>query len=144
MNEKSLNSVYLPLKITFGVVPILAGLDKFVGILADWKSYLSPQIANVAPISPEVLLGAVGVIEMVVGLAIVTRFTRLGAYVASVWLVLIAVNLVIAGILDVAVRDLVMAIAAYTLGQTAALRGEHLIPHFMLWGRRVHYAEHGS
>lgn len=38
MNEKPLNSIYLPLKVAFGLVPFLAGLDKFFGILADWKS----------------------------------------------------------------------------------------------------------
>jgi hypothetical protein len=38
-----------------------------------------------------------GVIEMIVGLAILTKWTRVGAYVASAWLVLIAINLVSTG-----------------------------------------------
>lgn len=80
---------------------------------------------------------------MIVGVAILTRFTRLGAYVASAWLVLIAANLVIAGVLDVAVRDLVMAVAAYALGQTAALRGEPLIPEPMPREGDVRHATHG-
>jgi len=29
---------------------------------------------------------------------------------------------------DIAVRDIVMAIGAYTLGQVAALRGDHWMP----------------
>jgi hypothetical protein len=61
---------------------------------------------------------AVGVIEMVVGLAILTKFTRLGAYVAMIWLTSIALSLVAMGrFLDVGVRDLEMAIAAYTLAR---------------------------
>lgn len=143
MHEKTLNSIYLPLKITFGLVPIVAGLDKFFGFLTDWKAYLSPQIASALPVSPEVMMGVVGIIEIVVGLAILTRFTRLGAYVASVWLVLIAANLILAGALDVAVRDVVMAIAAFTLGQTAALRGEPLIPDTLRREAEVGHAVHG-
>jgi hypothetical protein len=42
--------------------------------------------------------------------------TVVGSYVAAAWLVAIAVNLVASGkFLDIAVRDLVMATAAYTL-----------------------------
>jgi hypothetical protein len=65
----------------------------------------------------------VGVIEMIVGLAILTRWTRIGSYVAMVWLVLIALNLSTTGAFrDVAVRDLVMAIAAYTLARLTEAR----------------------
>jgi hypothetical protein len=58
----------------------------------------------------------VGVIEMMVGLAILTRWTLVGSYVAMVWLVAIAANLLTTGkYFDIAVRDLAMAVAAYTL-----------------------------
>jgi hypothetical protein len=60
----------------------------------------------------------VGVIEMIVGLAILAGFTRIGAYVAGAWLVAIAANLVVSGhYFDVAVRDVEMAIAAFTLAR---------------------------
>jgi len=59
-----------------------------------------------------------GAVEMVVGVAILTRWTVIGSYVAAAWLVAIAVNLVASGnFLDVAVRDLVMATAAYALAR---------------------------
>jgi hypothetical protein len=61
---------------------------------------------------------------MVVGLAILTRFTRLGAYVAAAWLVAIALNLLTMGAyLDVAVRDLLLAVGAFTLARLAEVRG---------------------
>jgi hypothetical protein len=121
MND-TLNPAYWALRLTYGLVPLLAGLDKFFGLLADWESYLSPAVAALLPVSPGAFMMAVGVIEMAVGLAVLTRFTRLGALVAAVWLVLIALNLIAAGILDVAVRDLAMAVGAYTLARVAALR----------------------
>ena len=47
----------------------------------------------------------IGVIEMIVGLAILTRWTQVDAYVASAWLLAIAINLVSTGMFfDIAVR----------------------------------------
>ncbi len=85
--------------------------------------YLSPLAIEVLPMSGAVFMRAVGVIEMVVGLAILTRWTRLGAYVAGAWLVAIAANLVTTGAyFDVAVRDLLMGLAAYTLARLTEAR----------------------
>jgi len=128
MKDRSLDSVYLPLKIVFGIVPLVAGLDKFTNFLTDWEKYLSPAMRDMLPFSPAVFMMIVGVIEAAVGLAILTKFTRLGAYVAMAWLVLISLNLMLAGILDVAVRDLVMAVGAYSLGTVAGLKGLAWVP----------------
>jgi uncharacterized membrane protein len=128
MNDRSLDSVYVPLKIAYGLVPLLAGLDKFVGLLADWQSYLAPSLVAMLPFSAKTFMMIVGVIEVAVGLAILTKLTRLGAYVAMGWLVLIAVNLLLAGVPDVAVRDLTMAVGAYSLGTVAGLKGLEWLP----------------
>jgi hypothetical protein len=137
----SLSHIYYPLRVTFGLVPILAGLDKFVGLLADWESYLPAFAADLLPISTSAFMMIVGVIEVIAGLAVLTKLTRLGAYVVMAWLLLIAVTLVAAGHLDIAVRDVVMAVGAYTLGKVAALRGEQWIPHAgATEGARTHVA----
>ena len=70
-------------------------------------------------------MGIVGVIEVAVGIAILTGWTRPGAYVASAWLLGVAANLVLAGFYDVAVRDVVMAFAAFTLARLAEVRQEN-------------------
>ena len=111
------------LKLTFGVVPFLAGLDKFFNLLADWPRYLSPAAEAILPVSGQTFMYVAGVIEMAVGVAILTRWTVLASYVAAAWLVAIALNLVASGtFLDVAVRDLVMATAAYTLAKLTEAR----------------------
>jgi uncharacterized membrane protein YphA (DoxX/SURF4 family) len=118
-----LDSAWWALRIGLGVVPFLAGLDKFFNVLTDWSMYLSPAAAGILPVSGPTIMRIVGVIEMIVGLAILTRWTRIGAYVAAGWLVAIAANLVTTGMyLDVAVRDLVMAIAAYALARLTEVR----------------------
>jgi uncharacterized membrane protein YphA (DoxX/SURF4 family) len=120
----TLESIYRPLWLTFGLVPLLAGLDKFFNLLADWPSYLSPVAADVLPVPPQSFLYLVGVVEMLVGLLVLTRWTRIGAWIAAAWLVLIAGNLVLLGALDVAVRDLGLAVGAYTLARLAEARAE--------------------
>lgn len=112
-----LQSPAAALRLAFGLMATLAGIDKFFNILADWASYVSPAAAGVLPFSPSVLMGVVGVVEIGVGIAILKAAPAIGAYVASAWLVLVAGNLVLGGYFDVAVRDLVLAIAAFTLGR---------------------------
>jgi uncharacterized membrane protein YphA (DoxX/SURF4 family) len=121
--QKGLNSAWWALRIGLGVGPFLAGLDKFFNILTDWKMYLSPTVEGLLPISGTAFMHMVGVIEMIVGLAILTRWTRLGSYVAAVWLVAIAANLITTGMFfDLAVRDIEIAIAAYTLARLTEAR----------------------
>jgi hypothetical protein len=62
-----------------------------------------------------------------VGLAILTKWTRVGAYVASAWLVLIAVNLASMGMFfDIAVRGVEMALAAFVLARMTEVRRDAL------------------
>ncbi len=129
MNDQDqLRRLYLPLRLCYGLVPIVAGADKFTNLLTDWSQYLPGGYATLLPIEPSVFMMIVGVIEILAGLAVLTKLTRLGGYVVAAWLVLIAINVAIAGYLDIAVRDMVMALGAYTLSGLAALRGEQLFP----------------
>lgn len=105
------------LRIALGMTATLAGLDKFFNILADWGSYVSPVALQLLPVPVGLLMAVVGVVEMAVGVAILALAPRIGAYVASAWLLLVAVNLVLAGHFDVAVRDVVMSVAAFTLAR---------------------------
>lgn len=122
-NER-ITSPYWALRVAFGAVPFLAGLDKFFNLLTNWEKYMSPFAAHFLPVSTTTFMHAAGVIEMAVGIAIFTRWTGIGAYVAAVWLLGIAGNLIAAGFIDVAVRDVVMAIGAYTLAKLSEARAE--------------------
>jgi hypothetical protein len=37
--KSKLSEIYWPLRLAYGLVPLLTGLDKYVGILADWQGY---------------------------------------------------------------------------------------------------------
>lgn len=113
------------LRLVYGAVPLVAGLDKFFNVLTQWDQYLNPLVLRMIPVSPGVFMGFVGIVEMAVGALILARWTKPAAYLASAWLVAIALNLLAAGkYLDVAVRDLVMAVGAYTLAQLTAAHEE--------------------
>ena len=127
-NKASLDHVYVLLRWCYGLVPIVAGADKFLNLLTDWSHYLPAFVLKIVPLSPEVFMRCVGLIEIAAGLAVLTLLPRLGAYVVSLWLGLIAVTVAAGGFYDIAVRDLVMSLGAYTLGALAAARGERLLP----------------
>ena len=110
------------LQAAIGLTAALAGLDKFFNILADWGTYVSPTIASALPVSVGTFMAIIGVVELAVGVTILAIAPRIGAYVASAWLLLIAMNLTIAGYFDVAVRDVVMSIAAFVVARAAEVR----------------------
>jgi uncharacterized membrane protein YphA (DoxX/SURF4 family) len=123
MQDKSLDRSWWTLRLTYGLVPIVAGLDKFTNFLVDWTQYLSPLALDVLPISAATFMMIVGVIEILAGVLVLSRYTRVGAYVVSAWLVAIAVNLLTTGsYFDVAVRDVVMSIGAFTLAKLTEVR----------------------
>jgi hypothetical protein len=111
------------LRLTYGLVAVLAGLDKFFHLLANWDAYLAPQVAALLPVSGAIFMRAVGVIEVLVGFLVLTAWTRIGAYIAAAWLLSIAANLALTGAhFDIAVRDAVMAVGAWTLARLTEAR----------------------
>jgi uncharacterized membrane protein YphA (DoxX/SURF4 family) len=125
--DSRLDQAWWALRIGLGLGPFLAGLDKFFNILADWTTYISPLALNVLPFSGRTFMHIVGVIEMAVGIAILTKWTRWGAYVACAWLVGIALNLLTTRMFfDVAVRDVEIALAAFVLARLSEVRVERL------------------
>lgn len=113
--QSSVQTAQKILKYTYGLVPIIAGLDKFFNLLTDWKTYLPGAVSDHLPFSAGTFMAIAGVIEMAAGLLVFIR-TRAGAWLVMVWLIAIAFTLVLGGhFLDVAVRDLVMAVGALVL-----------------------------
>jgi uncharacterized membrane protein YphA (DoxX/SURF4 family) len=139
--DNKLNTAWWALRLGLGSAAFLAGLDKFFNLLTDWQMYLSPVAARVMPMSGTAFMHIVGVIEMIVGLMILTRWTRIGSYVATAWLALIAINLISGGMfLDVAVRDLEMSIAAYTLARLTEARQPATDPQTLPLGGHTSYS----
>lgn len=105
------------LKYTYGLVPIVAGADKFLNLLTNWEDYLSASISKILPFSATTFMSIVGIIEIVAGILVFIR-PGIGGYFVMAWLAAIALQLIIGQhYYDVAVRDLVMAIGAFSLAK---------------------------
>jgi uncharacterized membrane protein YphA (DoxX/SURF4 family) len=128
MTDKHVESSYWTLRIAFGAIPIVAGLDKFTNLLTNWQGYLSPLAKAVLPMSGGTFMHLAGIVEVIVGAGILLGYARWFGWVAMGWLLAIALNLVSTGhFLDVAARDVAMAAGAFALARLAPLvEGVHV------------------
>jgi hypothetical protein len=112
---------YLLLRTVFTVAPIAFGLDKFANLLTDWPAYLAPWIDGIVPGTAQQAMYAVGVVEVVAGIAVAVA-PRFGGWLVAAWLGGIVVNLLtIPGFYDVALRDFGLLVAAVALARLAAV-----------------------
>jgi DoxX len=61
---------YLLLRITFVIVPILSGLDKFFNLLVEWPKYLAPWVNDLMPGTAQEFMYVVGGIEIIAGVIV--------------------------------------------------------------------------
>ncbi|MDQ0663701.1 putative membrane protein YphA (DoxX/SURF4 family) [Arthrobacter ulcerisalmonis] len=110
---------FVLLRTVFTVAPILFGLDKFANILTDWTVYLAPQATAVVPLPPQTFMYAVGVVEIIAGIAVAVR-PKYGSLLVAAWLAGIIINLLMLGsFYDVALRDFGLLIGALALNRLA-------------------------
>jgi hypothetical protein len=114
------HQAFLLLRTAFTVAPIVFGLDKFVGLLADWEQYLAPWVNDLVPGDAHQAMMAIGIVEVAAGVLVALR-PRIGGYVVAAWLLGIIVNLVTMGeYLDIALRDFGLFVAALALARLAS------------------------
>jgi hypothetical protein len=112
------------LQVAFVLAPIIAGIDKFFGVLVNWDQYLSPTIAGVLPVAPHTFMMIVGVIEIVAGLIVAVK-PYYGGYLVTLWLWAIIVNLLMArAYYDVALRDFGLSLGATALARLSRRYGD--------------------
>ncbi len=122
MQDHRTENAYWALRLVFGLVPIVAGLDKFTNLLTDWKQYLSPIAVRLLPVSPATFMGVVGIVEIVVGIGVLAGYARVFGWIAAAWLAAIALDILTTGkFFDVAARDAALAVSAFALARLAPL-----------------------
>jgi len=120
LRSDPVQQAFRALQLGFTVAPILAGLDKFVGFLTDWSQYLWPPVAGALGLSPAGFMAIAGVVEVAAGVLVALK-PRWGGYVVAIWLLGIIGNLLlVGGFLDIALRDLGLAIGAFALARLAS------------------------
>ena len=122
-NDGNVTAAWWALRLGLGIGVLLAGVDKFFDRLAVWSMYLSPLAERLLPVSDTTFLRIAGVGEAALGLAILTRWTRLGAYLLSAWMLGIVLDLASAGSFwDLVLRDAEAALAAFALARLTSWR----------------------
>jgi uncharacterized membrane protein YphA (DoxX/SURF4 family) len=125
--DERLTRTWWVLRIGLGVGPILAGLDKFSNLLTNWEMYLNPLAPKLLHIQPATFMHLVGIVEIAVGIAVLTRYTQYAAYVVMIWMWGIAANLISQWtFFDIAVRDVEISLGAFALASLSAVRAASL------------------
>lgn len=120
-SDWSLSGTWNTLRLTYGIGFIVLGVDKFFNFLVNWQVYLWEELPLTLGMDPMLFVYAAGVIEVVAGLAILSRFARAGGYILGTWLVLVTVNLALAGgFWEVAISQLMLAFGAYSFAMLTA------------------------
>ena len=120
LSSSPVHQAFLLLRTGFTIAPIAFGLDKFLGLLADWPAYLWPGIDRLLPGTANQVMLLVGVIEIAAGVLVAIK-PRIGGYVVAAWLAAIILNLLLLGDhYDIVLRDVGLLIGALALARLAA------------------------
>lgn len=108
------------LHIGYVLLPLIAGADKFLGLLADWEAYLAPVVTDTLGMDATTIMRIVGGVELVAAVLVLIR-PAIGGYVVAAWLAVIIVNLLVLGdFYDVALRDFGLLLGALALVRLAS------------------------
>jgi hypothetical protein len=107
------------LQVAFVIAPIVAGFDKFFYSLTNWSQYLSPRAMQMVDGHDRAFFAILGVVEIIAGIGVLFK-PKIFAYIVSVWLLCIVINLLMVGhYFDIALRDIGLMLAAFALGKLA-------------------------
>jgi hypothetical protein len=111
------DKAYRALHIAFVALPVVAGIDKFISIVADWSIYVAPSLTRVLGTSAHNITYAAGVFEIFLGVGMLMR-PRVFADLFALWVVAITVNLLVQGQhFDVALFNFALAAGACSLAR---------------------------
>lgn len=105
------------LRLGYATLAIVAGLDKFFGMLVSWEMYLASWIPETMRLDEATLMYGVGVVEIAAGIGVLV-WPRVMAYVVAAWLAVIVINLLsMTGYYDIALRDIGLMLGALALAR---------------------------
>src|SRR5262249_15599819 len=100
----------------FVALPLITGIDKFFDFMTQWDEYLTPLVPQIMHMTSDRFMMIVGVIEIMAALVVAFR-PYVGAYIVTLWLYGIIVNLLMTGFYDIALRDFGLSLAAVALAR---------------------------
>lgn len=105
-----LKNTLLLLKVSYGLFFITVGIDKYLNYIVDWAKYIHPYILQMLHVEPSLVNMSFGVVEIICGILLFTAWARFSASVITLALLGVATNLAFLGYLDIAARDVLLAV----------------------------------
>ncbi len=125
ISDKSRNTIlwlwYL-LKYTYGLFLIVVGTDKFFDIIVHWAQYVHPSVLPF--MSMATVLLSVAILEIILGLLILSPWIKVGCYATIVWMAVIIIDLLALGLIDIAARDVLITIGILVLAWLTDVKEE--------------------
>lgn len=120
------SNIYIAWRIlyyTYGLFPIVVGIDKFCNKLTHWPKFINPSIPQLVGMNIQSFMYVLGVGEIATGLLVLT-YPLMGGYAIMALLSLVIINLISLGICvsaqskiateyDTALRALAMLMGAW-------------------------------
>jgi hypothetical protein len=115
--ESTIRKSWTLLKYAYGVTLLIIGIDKVFGLnlIANWEGYVSDFALSILPVGATTIVMVLGIAEIIVGILMLTLWTRLAAIIAIITLAVIVINLLMLGLYDIAARDVLIALGALVL-----------------------------
>ncbi len=112
---------YYLLKIIYGTIALVAGLDKFFHFFnASSESFVSPYVTSLIPLSATYILYLVGIFEIAIAILIFSKYAKCGAYLFMAWYIIIILNLLsMPGYYMLCLSNAGHAVANFVLAQLA-------------------------
>lgn len=121
--KKEVNQIWWILRLTYGFGYLLAGADKFLHLVEDWSKLITKATLLLFNIDLTHLLYIIGAIELFIGFLLFTRFVKLGAYLAMLWLLVKSGYIFHTGhFYEIAIRYFVVAMGALALAYLTSIK----------------------
>ena len=112
---------YALLKVALVATLVLVGLDKFLNVMTHWDMYLSSFIAQMFGGHVLGFIRVIGIIEILLGVGLYYK-TRIFAYLAGIWFILLIFNILFLGrYYDVGLIDFALCLSSFALARLSHL-----------------------
>jgi uncharacterized membrane protein YphA (DoxX/SURF4 family) len=121
--SKKVYLAWLLLRITFGVLFIVVGIDKFFNYLTNWQQYIGTATNQLFAIDQFVLLKIFGLLQIVAGILLFTPWIKIGIYLIVALLLIIFINLFsVPASHMVIIHDVIMIAGIFVLWQLSEVQ----------------------
>lgn len=93
LGYRKLSATWWMLRLTYALLFICVGVDKFFNAMVEWHSFLTPYLSHYFSVADSFILHGFALIQMSIGFLLLTKWYRAATYAGLVTLIIIFFNL---------------------------------------------------